>query len=156
MHAPSGDWSTKKEKVLLSDHCSTFKPPFNVFKFQIWHEQMNHRSKMKNKFFEMAKPRSNIPCMSQKKEMECYNTHLAGQYFLFLCRSLLFPSWIKCPTCPPRKGGRQWGHLIQQRSNLRSHTDNNPNEKYWRNMGPLAGKQRTCTLVLKFGTQWLN
>ena len=27
MHAPSGDWSTKIGRVLLSDHCSTSKPP---------------------------------------------------------------------------------------------------------------------------------
>ena len=27
INAPSGDWSTKIERVLLSDHCSTSKPP---------------------------------------------------------------------------------------------------------------------------------
>ena len=27
MHAPSGDWSTEIERVLLSDHCFTSKPP---------------------------------------------------------------------------------------------------------------------------------
>ena len=30
-------------------------------------------------------------------KMECYNTHLAGQWFSFLCCILMPPSWIKCP-----------------------------------------------------------
>ena len=38
MHAPSGDWSTKIERVVLSDHCSTSKPPQldSQNKFAFW------------------------------------------------------------------------------------------------------------------------
>ena len=40
MHAPSGDWSTEIERVLLSDYCSTFKPPWldrlSLLEFETW------------------------------------------------------------------------------------------------------------------------